>query len=60
MKAKKEQIVNTLKQVADLMTHMFGDNCEVAIHDLTTSIRPFFITVFAINYPPVGNHEQHK
>jgi len=36
MKAEKEQIFENLKQVADLMTHMFGDNCEVAIHDLTT------------------------
>lgn len=36
MKAEKEQIFNNLKQLADLMTYMFGDNCEVAIHDLTT------------------------
>ena len=36
MNAEKEQIFNNLKQLANLMTHMFGDNCEVAIHDLTT------------------------
>ncbi len=36
MQAEKEQIFNTLKQLADLMTTMFGDNCEVVIHDLTT------------------------
>ena len=36
MKAEKEQIFKTLKQLADLMTDMFGDNCEVVIHDLTT------------------------
>lgn len=36
MQAEKEQIFNTLKQLADLMTNMFGDNCEVVIHDLTT------------------------
>lgn len=36
MQAEKEQIFNTLKQLANLMTNMFGDNCEVVIHDLTT------------------------
>jgi predicted transcriptional regulator YheO len=36
MATEKEQIFNTLKQLADLMTRMFGDNCEVVIHDLTT------------------------
>lgn len=36
MKAEKKQIFNTLKQLADLTTNMFGDNCEVVIHDLTT------------------------
>lgn len=36
MKAEKKQIFNTLKQLADLVTNMFGDNCEVVIHDLTT------------------------
>jgi predicted transcriptional regulator YheO len=29
-----EQLVNALKQVADLTTKMFGQNCEVAIYDL--------------------------
>lgn len=33
---EKEQVFTTLKQLADLMTTMFGENCEVAIHDLTT------------------------
>lgn len=33
---EKEQIFSNLKQLADLTTLMFGDNCEVAIHDLTT------------------------
>lgn len=37
MNLEKEQIFTNLKQLADLMTHMFGDNCEVAIHDLTTA-----------------------
>lgn len=32
---EKDQIFTTLKQIADLVTNMFGDNCEVAIHDLT-------------------------
>ena len=36
MKDEKEQIFKNLKQLANLMTQMFGDNCEVAIHDLTT------------------------
>ncbi len=36
MVTEKEQIFTTLKQLANLMTQMFGDNCEVAIHDLTT------------------------
>ncbi|TKB28626.1 transcriptional regulator [Desulfopila sp. IMCC35006] len=36
MQAEKEQIFITLKQLADLMTNMFGDNCEVVIHDVTT------------------------
>jgi len=36
MATEKEQIFTTLKQLANLMTQMFGDNCEVAIHDLTT------------------------
>jgi predicted transcriptional regulator YheO len=36
MTTEKEQIFKNLKQLADLLTHMFGDNCEVAIHDLTT------------------------
>lgn len=36
MATEKEQIITTLKQLADLMTQMFGDNCEVVIHDLTT------------------------
>lgn len=36
MRAEKEQIFTTLQQLADLMTTMFGDNCEVVIHDLTT------------------------
>jgi len=36
MQAEKDQIFQNLKQLANLMTHMFGDNCEVAIHDLTT------------------------
>ncbi len=36
MNAEKEQIFNNLKQLAALMTQMFGNNCEVAIHDLTT------------------------
>ncbi len=33
---EKEHIFNILKQLANLITQMFGDNCEVAIHDLTT------------------------
>ncbi len=36
MQAEKNQIFNTLKQLASLMSNMFGDNCEVVIHDLTT------------------------
>ncbi len=36
MSAEKKQIFTTLKQLANLMTNMFGDNCEVVIHDLTT------------------------
>ncbi len=36
MPTEQEQIFETLKQLAGLMTQMFGDNCEVAIHDLTT------------------------
>ncbi|MCG8640378.1 MAG: PAS domain-containing protein [Desulfobacterales bacterium] len=36
MEQEKEQIFTTLKQLADLMTQMFGNNCEVAVHDLTT------------------------
>lgn len=36
MTHEKEQIFTTLKQLADLVTQMFGDNCEIAIHDLTT------------------------
>ncbi len=36
MVTEKEQVFTTLKQLADLMTQMFGDNCEIAIHDLTT------------------------
>ncbi|MBU1342415.1 MAG: PAS domain-containing protein [Proteobacteria bacterium] len=36
MTTEKEQVFTTLKQLANLMTQMFGDNCEVAIHDLTT------------------------
>jgi predicted transcriptional regulator YheO len=31
-----ERICNTLKQLADLMTKMFGQNCEVAIYDLAS------------------------
>ena len=33
---EKEQIFTTLQQLAKLVTRMFGDNCEIAIHDLTT------------------------
>ena len=33
---EKEQIFATLKQLADLVTRMFGDNCEIAVHDLTS------------------------
>ncbi len=36
MTTEKEQIFTTLKQLADLTTQMFGNNCEIAIHDLTT------------------------
>lgn len=36
MTPEKKQIFANLKQLADLMSRMFGDNCEVAIHDLTT------------------------
>ncbi len=36
MTTEKEQTFTILKQLADLMTNMFGSNCEVAIHDLTT------------------------
>ncbi|MDM8538004.1 PAS domain-containing protein [Desulfobacterales bacterium HSG17] len=32
----KEHIFATLKQLADLVTRMFGDNCEIAVHDLTS------------------------
>ena len=32
---EKELILQTLKQIADSMTSTFGENCEVAIHDLT-------------------------
>lgn len=34
--SEKDQIFTTLKQIANLVTLMFGNNCEVAIHDLTT------------------------
>lgn len=34
--SEKEQIFTTLEQLADTITQMFGHNCEVAIHDLTT------------------------
>jgi predicted transcriptional regulator YheO len=33
---EKGQMFSTLKQLADLVTRMFGDNCEIAIHDLTS------------------------
>jgi len=33
---EKEQIFSNLKQMADLVTNMFGENCEIAIHDLTS------------------------
>ncbi len=33
---EKEQIFSNLKQVANLVTSMFGENCEIAIHDLTS------------------------
>ncbi|MCP3901854.1 MAG: transcriptional regulator, partial [Desulfobacteraceae bacterium] len=36
MTTEKDQIFTTLKQLADLTTQMFGNNCEIAIHDLTT------------------------
>lgn len=36
MTAEKKQLFTTLKQLAGLMTTMFGDSCEVVIHDLTT------------------------
>ena len=36
MTKENEQIFTTLAQLADLITQMFGDNCEVAIHDLTS------------------------
>ena len=36
MSTEKEQILHTLRQLAGLVTQMFGNNCEVAIHDLTT------------------------
>ncbi len=36
---EKEQIFTILKQLANLVTTMFGGNCEVAIHDLTTANR---------------------
>jgi predicted transcriptional regulator YheO len=37
MDREKKQIFANLRQLAELMTRMFGDNCEVALHDLTTS-----------------------
>ncbi len=37
--SEKDQIFATLKQIADLITRMFGDNCEVAVHDLTAPHR---------------------
>lgn len=37
MTTEKEQIFTTLKQLAEAVTRMFGNNCEVAIHDLTTN-----------------------
>lgn len=36
MTTEKEQILSNLNQLAELVTQMFGNNCEVAIHDLTT------------------------
>jgi len=36
MVSEKEQVFITLKQLANLINQLFGDNCEVAIHDLTT------------------------
>lgn len=36
MTTEKDNILSTLRQLANLMTRMFGDNCEVAIHDLTS------------------------
>ena len=35
--SEKEQIFKNLAQLADMITQMFGDNCEVAVHDLTTT-----------------------
>lgn len=35
MQAEKEHIFKNLKQLADLVTTMFGDRCEVVIHDVT-------------------------
>lgn len=34
--SEKDQIFDTLAQLAEMITRMFGDNCEVAVHDLTT------------------------
>jgi len=36
MAEEREQIFSTLKQLANMLTTMFGESCEVAIHDLTT------------------------
>ncbi len=33
---EKKLIFSTLKQLADAITNTFGDNCEVAIHDLSS------------------------
>lgn len=33
---EKDLIFQTLKQIADAMTQTFGENCEVAVHDLSS------------------------
>ncbi|THB81226.1 MAG: transcriptional regulator [Desulfobacteraceae bacterium] len=36
MSKEKDRLLSNLKQLAELMTRMFGDQCEVTIHDVTT------------------------
>lgn len=54
MSAEKERIFKNLKQLADLLTAMFGDNCEVALHDLTTEKRALVYITGEVTRRKVG------